>query len=107
MWTVLDVHLLVDARLATDLRGRRTRDRGIGPSLIPFVSFTIGNAVGSFMLVDRVGRRVLLLFGMITMCLTMLVGGSIALLAHDPVSDTINETAGVVIVTMIVIYMLL
>lgn len=78
---------------------------GIGPSLIPFVSFTIGNAVGSFMLVDRVGRRVLLLFGMITMCLTMLVGGSIALLAHDPVSDTINETAGVVIVTMIVIYM--
>lgn len=33
-----------------------------------------GNGVGSFFLVDRVGRRVLLMYGMITMCITMLVG---------------------------------
>ena len=33
-----------------------------------------GNGVGSFFLVDRAGRRVLLLYGMITMCITMLVG---------------------------------
>ena len=37
---------------------------------------TRGNAVGSFFLVDRVGRRLLLLLGMITMCITMLVGHS-------------------------------
>lgn len=78
---------------------------GIGPSLIPFISFTLGNAVGSFFLVDRVGRRLLLLLGMITMCITMLVGGSIALAAHDPATDEIEQTAGVVIVAMIVIYM--
>ena len=35
-----------------------------------------GNMVGSFFLVDRVGRRLLLLLGMITMCITMLVGTS-------------------------------
>lgn len=78
---------------------------GIGPALVPFIAFTVGNMLGSFLLVDRVGRRVLLLFGMIVMCITMLLGGSIALLAHDPATDSIEPTAGVVIVAMIVIYM--
>lgn len=79
---------------------------GIGPSLVPFIAFTVGNGVGSFFLVDRVGRRVLLLLGMITMCITMLVGGAIALLAHDPATGEIHQSAaGVVIVAMIVTYM--
>ena len=33
------------------------------------------------------------------------LGGSIALAAHDPATDEIEQTAGVVIVAMIVIYM--
>lgn len=78
---------------------------GIGPSLVPFIAFTVGNGVGSFFLVDRMGRRVLLLYGMITMCITMLVGGAIALLAHDPTTGEIQSAAGVVIVAMIVTYM--
>lgn len=78
---------------------------GIGPSLVPFIAFTVGNGVGSFFLVDRAGRRVLLLYGMITMCITMLVGGAIALLAHDPTTGEIQSAAGVVIVAMIVTYM--
>ena len=78
---------------------------GIVPSLIPFVSFTLGNAVGSFLLVDRAGRRVLLLWGMVAMCVSMMVGGITALAAHDPESDSIDAVAGYVIIATIVFYM--
>ncbi|CAE7303563.1 HXT3, partial [Symbiodinium pilosum] len=78
---------------------------GIAFSIIPFVSFTAGNAVGSFGLVDRAGRRPLLLLGMMLMCVTMLVGGAVAILAQDPETGHIGEAAGFTIVAMIVTYM--
>ena len=77
---------------------------GITFSIIPFVAFTIGNAVGSCLLVDRVGRRPLLLYGMVAMCVTMLVGGGVAVLAQDP-DGQIGTAAGYTIVSMIVAYM--
>ena len=79
--------------------------RGITFSVIPFVAFAAGNAVGSFALVDRVGRRPLLLWGMVSMCAAMLFGGAVALLVQDPSSGHIDKFAGFTIVSMIVLYM--
>ena len=79
--------------------------QGISFSIIPFVAFTAGNALGSFVLVDRAGRRPLLLFGMMAMCATMLVGGVVAVLAQDADTGHIGEAAGFTIVSMIVLYM--
>ena len=79
--------------------------RGITFSIIPFVAFAAGNAVGSFILVDRVGRRPLLLLGMVAMSVTMLVGGAVALLAQDPQTGHIDKFSGYAIVSMIVAYM--
>ncbi|CAE7803292.1 HXT5, partial [Symbiodinium necroappetens] len=77
---------------------------GIAFSILPFVAFTAGNALGSFLLVDRAGRRPLLLWGMVSMCVTMLVGGVVAVVAQDETGH-IGEAAGYTIVSMIVMYM--
>lgn len=78
---------------------------GITFAIIPFVAFAAGNALGSFVLVDRVGRRPLLLLGMVAMSAAMLVGGAVALLAQDPETGHIDKVSGYTIVSMIVMYM--
>ena len=40
---------------------------GIGAALFPFVAFLVGNGIGSFVLVDKVGRRPILVWGMAAM----------------------------------------
>jgi len=77
---------------------------GLGSALVPSLAFFSGNAIGSFGLVDRAGRRSLLVLGMASMAATMLVGGIVAL-ATDPGDGRLPEGAGLVVVVMIIGYM--
>jgi len=52
---------------------------GLLAALAPSICFFVGNAIGGFGLVDRLGRRSLLVWGMAGMAVTMLVGGITAL----------------------------
>merc|ERR1719277_410777 len=56
---------------------------GIVASLTPSLAFFIGNSLGAFGLVDRLGRRPLLIWGMVGMGLSLLAGGSIGLIAEE------------------------
>merc|ERR1719401_2523927 len=83
--------------------------RGLVSAVTPNVAFLVGNTIGGFILVDRLGRRSLLIWGMAGMALTMLVGGTTALVAetHEgPDGDEqLSKGAGLVIVAMVVGYM--
>jgi sugar porter (SP) family MFS transporter len=74
---------------------------GLLSSLMPSVFFLLGNTVGGFGLVDRAGRRSLLILGMLGMGVTMLVGGVVAL-ASPPDQ---HHGSGHVIIAMVVGYM--
>eukprot|EP01047_Picozoa_sp_COSAG01_P031543 COSAG01_NODE_2244_length_8081_cov_4.590829_2_plen_180_part_00 len=49
---------------------------GISAAVLPFVAFLAGNMVGSFLLVDRLGRRPILVLGMAAMAASLLVAGT-------------------------------
>jgi len=74
---------------------------GLLPALTPPLSFLIGNTIGGFGLVDRLGRRTLLIWGMAGMALSMLSGGIVALIAGEHPS----QGEGYAIITMVVVYM--
>merc|ERR1712039_279680 len=74
---------------------------GLLPTLTPPLFFLVGNTIGGFDLVDRAGRRTLLIWGMAGMALSMLAGGIVALAAGEHPS----QAAGYVIIAMIVGYM--
>lgn len=79
---------------------------GLSAAIAPAMFFFLGNAIGGFGLVDRLGRRSLLIWGMVGMALTMLVGGTTALVADSQSQDgKLPESAGLVIVAMVVGYM--
>jgi len=82
---------------------------GLLSAIAPAVFFFLGNAIGGFGLVDRLGRRSLLIWGMVGMSLTMLVGGVTALVAetHEGPDgeEQLSKGAGLVIVAMVVGYM--
>jgi len=63
--------------------------------LSPVIAFTIGNAIGSFYLADRIGRRPLLVWGMIGMAVSMLVAGGAGgyMLAKGLVTATYGQLA--------------
>eukprot|EP00931_Biecheleriopsis_adriatica_P030840 TRINITY_DN1812_c0_g1_i10.p1 TRINITY_DN1812_c0_g1~~TRINITY_DN1812_c0_g1_i10.p1 ORF type:complete len:536 (-),score=91.00 TRINITY_DN1812_c0_g1_i10:132-1529(-) len=77
-------------------------------TLIPDFGFTIGNAIGSFILVDRVGRRWMFILGMASMALAVLVGGFVTMFASRSIgpdgTEHIDAAAGWTIVAMIVAY---
>jgi len=75
---------------------------GLAASLAPAVFFFIGNAIGSFGLADRLGRRSLLIWGMAGMAICMLVGGAVAHQRGDHVGV---DTAGLVVISSVVGYM--
>merc|ERR1712157_391897 len=70
-------------------------------TLLPDFGFTIGNAIGSFVLVDRVGRRWMFILGMASMAVAVLVGGFVTMAAGV---EHIDAAAGWTIVAMIVAY---
>mmetsp|Transcript_68335 Transcript_68335/g.151357 ORF Transcript_68335/g.151357 Transcript_68335/m.151357 type:complete len:556 (+) Transcript_68335:99-1766(+) len=82
---------------------------GLLSALMPAVMFWLGNTIGGFFLVDRLGRRSLLIYGMLAMALTMLSGGLVALLSETSVdaegNEKVSSTSGLVIITCIVGYM--
>lgn len=82
--------------------------RGLTSALTPSAFFTLGNAIGSFVLVDRIGRRTLLLWGMLAMGVTLLTGGVISLVATEKRPDGtehIPANAGYAIIGMVVAFM--
>eukprot|EP00418_Pyrodinium_bahamense_P008515 CAMPEP_0179116434 /NCGR_PEP_ID=MMETSP0796-20121207/54615_1 /TAXON_ID=73915 /ORGANISM="Pyrodinium bahamense, Strain pbaha01" /LENGTH=538 /DNA_ID=CAMNT_0020814719 /DNA_START=68 /DNA_END=1682 /DNA_ORIENTATION=+ len=81
---------------------------GIVSSLIPNLAFLLGNTIGSFCLVDWVGRRTLLVWGMLGMSVTLLAGGIIGLTAETTVDggeEHVSAAAGYAIIAMVVGYM--
>jgi len=82
---------------------------GFLSTIAPSVFFILGNTIGSFGLVDRVGRRPLLIWGMLGMAITMLVGGFVALNASTDIDNDGNEivsaVAGYTIIAMVMGYM--
>jgi hypothetical protein len=75
---------------------------GLLSSLAPAIFFFIGNAIGSFGLADRLGRRSLLVWGMGGMALSMMVGGVVALVRGERDGA---DTLGVIIICAVVGYM--
>jgi len=82
---------------------------GLLSAIAPAIFFFLGNTIGSFGLVDRLGRRSLLIWGMAGMALTMLVGGVTALVAETydgpDGEEHLSKSAGFVIIAMVVGYM--
>merc|ERR1712060_63560 len=77
---------------------------GLTSALTPSLAFLAGNTIGGFGLVDRVGRRALLIWGMVGMAGTMLVGGITALAADDG-SGHLPRGWGYLVIVMAVGYM--
>merc|ERR1719277_867332 len=79
--------------------------KGLLSAIAPAMFFFLGNSIGGFGLVDRLGRRSLLIWGMAGMAVTMLVGGATALLAetHDGPDgeEHLSKSAGYVIIAMV------
>jgi len=79
---------------------------GVGAALAPPIAFLLANMIGSFYLADRIGRRPLLIWGMVLMMLTMLIGGITDLLCPKTVGDDGKESipfvAGIVIIGAVV-----
>lgn len=82
---------------------------GIVAGLTPSIAFLAGNTIGAFGLVDRCGRRPLLIWGMIGMGLTLLAGGCIGLTAEQHTNPDgevrISAGSGYAIIAMVVGYM--
>jgi MFS family permease len=82
---------------------------GIVAALTPSLAFFIGNTLGAFGLVDRMGRRPLLIFGMAGMSCSLLAGGIIGLTAEESIDEDgrtkISSGAGYTIIGMVVAYM--
>eukprot|EP00928_Gymnodinium_smaydae_P068865 TRINITY_DN5215_c0_g4_i1.p1 TRINITY_DN5215_c0_g4~~TRINITY_DN5215_c0_g4_i1.p1 ORF type:complete len:574 (+),score=85.04 TRINITY_DN5215_c0_g4_i1:47-1723(+) len=81
---------------------------GLASAVAPALFFLVGNAIGGFVLADRLGRRSLLIWGMAGMALTMLVGGSVALAVGNRDEDGrehLPVTEGYVVIAMVVGYM--
>merc|ERR1711920_1090273 len=82
---------------------------GLLSAVTPNIFFFVGNAIGGFGLVDRLGRRSLLIWGMAGMALTMIVGGITALTAETHVGpdgeEQLSKTAGLLIIAMVAGYM--
>jgi len=81
---------------------------GLASALLPSVAFVVGNSIGSFILVDRVGRRTLLIFGMVGMAVAMLVGGSVVLATRQldaSGAERLPAAAGYVVIATIFAYM--
>lgn len=83
--------------------------RGIVTALVPPTFFVFGNIIGSFFLADRVGRRGLLIWGMLAMAFTLITAGAVNLLATRTVaedgSEHMSKEAGYVIIAMVVGYL--
>merc|ERR1711972_963502 len=77
---------------------------GLTSALTPSLAFLAGNTIGGFGLVDRVGRRALLIWGMVGMAATMLVGGVTALVADDG-TEHLPRGCGYLVIVMAVGYM--
>eukprot|EP00930_Biecheleria_cincta_P035311 TRINITY_DN24291_c0_g1_i1.p1 TRINITY_DN24291_c0_g1~~TRINITY_DN24291_c0_g1_i1.p1 ORF type:complete len:489 (-),score=73.27 TRINITY_DN24291_c0_g1_i1:465-1931(-) len=77
---------------------------GIFAAVSPSVAFFLGNAIGGFVLADRLGRRPLLIWGMTTMCFSMLAGGTVALVASECGAQEIGHLPGRFIICMVMIY---
>ena len=69
---------------------------GITAALLPFVAFLLGNMLGSFLLVDRLGRRPLLIWGMAGMAAALLVAG---------LANVLLEDAGAIAIGCVILYM--
>jgi len=82
---------------------------GLLAAVAPQIFFFIGNAIGSFGLAERLGRRPLLIWGMVSMAVTMLVGGITALTGDTYVGpdgeEHLAKGAGLVIIAMVAAYM--
>jgi len=72
--------------------------------------FFIGNAIGAFKLADSVGRRPLMVWGMVFMALSLLISGITTLVAPRHIGadgeEHIATAAGYVIVAMVASFML-
>merc|ERR1712190_297227 len=83
--------------------------RGLVSAVTPNVAFLMGNTIGGFILVDRLGRRSLLIWGMLGMGLTLITGGVIDLVVPKEIGsdgeETIPRAAGYVIIAIVVGYM--
>merc|ERR1712151_847536 len=83
--------------------------RGLVSAVTPNVAFLVGNTIGGFILVDRLGRRSLLVWGMLGMGLTLLTGGIIDLVVPKEIGsngeETIPRVARYAIIAMVVGYM--
>jgi SP family sugar:H+ symporter-like MFS transporter len=81
---------------------------GIVAGLTPSIAFLVGNTIGAFGLVDRIGRRPLLIWGMVAMGLTLLAGGIIGLTAEKHIDADgearISTGSGYAIIAMVVGY---
>jgi len=82
---------------------------GLEACVLPFAAFLLGNAIGGFVLVDRIGRRSLLIWGMLGMSVTLITGGIVALAADKHLDadghEVIDETAGMVIIGTVVLFL--
>lgn len=77
---------------------------GIFAAVSPSIAFFVGNAIGGFILADRLGRRPLLIWGMTAMCFSMLAGGTVALVASDGGAREIGHLPGWFIICMVMLY---
>lgn len=81
---------------------------GLFSTVAPGIFFFLGNAIGGFGLVDRLGRRSLLIGGMACMALCMLVGGFVALAAETHEGSDgeqhLSQGAGSVVIAMVIGY---
>jgi len=81
---------------------------GLTSALLPSVAFVVGNSIGSFVLVDRLGRRKLLIFGMLGLTVAMLVGGSVVLATREldaSGTERLPAAAGYVVIATVFAYM--
>ena len=62
---------------------------GVASALLPFVAFFAGNMLGAVVLIDRIGRRPVLIVGMAAMATSLVVAG-IANLASAPTSAPVD-----------------
>lgn len=72
-------------------------------SLSPMIMFFVGNAIGAFYLADRIGRRPLLVWGMVAMAASLLTAGILGLVYSD--TSTMPEFIGYAIIGMVIVFM--
>jgi len=77
---------------------------GIIAKVAPFCLMLLGNMIGAFGLVDKTGRRPLLVYGMTSMAIALLAGGFLAL-SYGNDGEKIPSTVGYVIVSMVMTFL--